>query len=356
VSRASDPALELTGVAKGFGHVQAVQGVDLRVADRELLALVGPSGCGKSTLLSLIAGLQAPDAGQIRIGGQLVAGRGVWVAPERRHVGIVLQEAALFPHLTVAGNIGFGLPAGRTRVTRVAELLDLVELDGLGRRYPHELSGGQQQRVALARALAPQPRLVLFDEPFANLDHNLRLMVRHQTQQVLRATGSTAVFVTHDQAEALALGDRVAVLRAGQVEQVAAPETVFSAPATRFVATFLGEADFLPGLQDDDLVRTELGTCPAVKGPSGAVEVMLRPHEVTAVADADGSAHVVDREFRGGFALYHLTLSTGAQIRTLQPHTIDWPAGTSVQPRLQTGHPVATFPPSPRSSHNGTTI
>jgi iron(III) transport system ATP-binding protein len=341
------PALEIAGLAKRFGEVAAVDGVDLRVAEHELLALVGPSGCGKSTLLGLVAGLQAPDAGTVTIGGRTVAGPGVWVPPERRHVGVVLQDAALFPHLTVAENVGFGVSGRRARADRVAEMLDLVELPGTEDRYPHELSGGQQQRVALARALAPRPRLVLLDEPFANLDHNLRVSVRQQTLRVLRAAEATAVFVTHDQDEALAVGDRVAVLNAGRLEQLAPPETAFSTPETKFVATFLGEASFLPGTQENGYVRTELGSCAAVHGPEGPVEVMLRPHEVTATCDDDGTAVVTNREFRGGFVLYTLALDSGHDVRTLQPHVVDWRPGTLVRPVLQVGHRAATFPVAP---------
>ena len=233
-------ALELRGVCKRYGRTTAVDDVSLQVADGELVALVGPSGCGKSTLLMLAAGLLAPDGGEVSVGGRVVAAPGTWVPPEDRRVGVVFQDAALFPHLRVADNIAFGLPRGRDRAGRVDELLELVDLPGHGRRYPHELSGGQQQRVALARALAPRPSVVLFDEAFGNLDHGLRGSVRDATAAALRDAGAAGVFVTHDQGEALAVGERVCVMREGRFEHVGEPADAFHRPATRFVATLLG--------------------------------------------------------------------------------------------------------------------
>jgi iron(III) transport system ATP-binding protein len=339
------PALEVRGVTRRFGKVVAVDDVSLAVGDGELLALVGPSGCGKSTLLLLMAGLLVPDEGVVEVAGRTVAGPGTWVPPERRGVGVVFQDAALFPHLTVADNIAFGLARGRDRRRRVDELLALVALPGLGQRYPHELSGGQQQRVALARALAPQPAAVLFDEAFGNLDTNLRGAVREQTVDVLRAAGAAGVFVTHDQTEALAVGDRVAVLSAGRLEQVAEPAEAFHRPANRFCATFLGDADFLPGEQRGDTVRTpvgELAAVPARRGPA-PVEVMVRPHEVTFVPDPAGAARVVGREFRGATYLYAVQLPSGACVRSLQPHTVDVATGTAVRLTVEAGHPVRAF-------------
>jgi iron(III) transport system ATP-binding protein len=337
-------AVELRGVRKRFGRTVAVDGVDLRVEQGELLALVGPSGCGKSTLLMLVAGLLEPDAGTLLVGDRLVAGDGAWLPPEQRRVGVVFQDAALFPHLRVEENVAFGVPRGRDRERRVAELLALVDLPGLGRRYPHELSGGQQQRVALARALAPQPEVVLFDEAFANLDSALRTSVREATVVALRETGAAGVFVTHDQTEALAVGDRVAVMQAGRFEHVAEPAEAFHAPATRFSATLLGEADFLPGRQVDGLVDTEVGRLGARPATTGPVDVMLRPHEVAFVSDAAGSASVVAREFRGASYLYTLRLPSGALVRSVQPHTVDVAPGAAVLVRVEAGHPVRSFP------------
>lgn len=339
-------AVEVRGLSRRFGRTVAVDDVTLEVRRGELLALVGPSGCGKSTLLMLMAGLQEPDAGTVHVLDRQVAGGGTWVPPEQRSVGVVFQDAALFPHLRVADNVAFGLPRGRERGHRVEHLLELVDLAGYGSRYPHELSGGQQQRVALARALAPRPGAVLFDEAFGNLDAGLRASVREQTVAVLREEGAAGVFVTHDQSEALAVGDRVAVMNGGRLEHVGVPEHAFHAPASRFVATFLGEADFLAGQQRGAQVHTELGPLPAVVddvSAAGPVDVMLRPHEVTFVADPGGDAHVAGREFRGASYLYTLRLPSGARVRSVQPHTVDCAVGAAVRVEVEAGHPVRSF-------------
>ena len=338
-------AVELTGVRKRFGRTLAVDEVSLTVADGEMVALVGPSGCGKSTLLMLVAGLLEPDGGSISVGERLVAGPRTWVPPEDRRVGVVFQDAALFPHLRVTDNVAFGLPRGADRAARVGELLELVDLPDLGSRYPHELSGGQQQRVALARALAPQPRVVLFDEAFGNLDSGLRTSVREATLRALRGTGAAGVFVTHDQSEALAVGDRVAVMRQGRFEHVAEPTEAFHAPATRFAATLLGEADFLPGRQSGDVVETEAGRLTATAPAEGVVDVMLRPHEVSFTVSPSGAARVDGREFRGASYVYTLRLPSGALVRSVQPHTVDAAVGTAIDVLVHPGHPVRTFAP-----------
>jgi len=336
-------ALELHAVTKRFGRTTAVDDVTLSVADGELIALVGPSGCGKSTLLMLVAGLLEPDEGRVAVAGRVVGGSGTWVPPEDRRVGVVFQDAALFPHLRVSDNVAFGVPRGRDRAARVAELLELVGLPHLGRRYPHELSGGQQQRVALARALAPRPSVVLFDEAFGNLDQALRAGVRDATAAALRESGAAGVFVTHDQSEALAVGERVAVMRDGRFEHVGEPADAFHRPANRFVATLLGEADFLPGRQDGEVVETEVGRLSATPPARGPVEVMLRPHEVVFRPDAAGTARVVRREFRGASYLYTLALASGALVRAVTPHTLDVASGTPVTLQVEAGHPVRSF-------------
>ena len=339
--------LVLDGVVKRFGRVDAVAGVSLRVGAGELLTMVGPSGCGKSSVLRLVAGLERPDEGEIRLAGRPVAGPRTWVPPERRHVGIMFQDHALFPHLTVAGNVAFGLDGAPTarRRARVAEVLELVELGRLAGRYPHELSGGEQQRVALARALAPEPDVLLLDEPFSNLDRSLRLQVRAETVAILRTTGTTAVFVTHDQQEALTVGDRVVVLRGGRIQQVGDPETVFHAPANHFVATFMGDADFLPAHRDGSALHTEIGTVPGdPTGTGDALEVVVRPHEVALRPDAGGSATVVGREFLGAFHLVTVRLPSGRSLRSLQPHTLAFDPGQRVAVDLTIGHPPAVLP------------
>lgn len=337
--------LSLLEVSKRYGPVRAVEGVDLEVRDGEILTLVGPSGCGKSTLLRLVAGLAAPDAGEIRIRDELVSGGGVWAPPERRRIGIVFQDHALFPHLSVAENVGFGLGRRERRGGRVGEVLRMVGMEDHAERYPHELSGGEQQRVALARALAPAPAVILLDEPFSDLDRNLRERVRRETMDVLREAGATAIFVTHDREEALVVGDRVAVMRAGRIEQTGVPSAVFHAPRSRFVATFMGEADFLPARRENGRMRTEAGYAPPPPGTEEGdeTEIMVRPHEVAFDLDRGTKATIVGREFQGAFVLYTLELSSGRRLRSLQSHTRVFRPGTAIGIRLDHGHPPATF-------------
>ncbi len=274
-------SLELREVSKQFKDVGAARRVSFCLRKGQLLALLGPSGCGKTTTLRLIAGFEEPDAGEILIGGRLVAGPGVFVPPERRRVGMVFQEYALFPHLTVADNVRFGLRhyAGETE-KRVREVLELVGLLGLEKRMPHELSGGQQQRVALARALAPEPDLILLDEPFSNLDAGLRVRVRAEVRTILKEAEATAVFVTHDQEEALSLVDQVAVMMDGVVHQVASPREVYYQPATRAVAAFVGDSNFLPGIGHGRWVECELGRLDTQVEVWGPVDVLIRPEHI----------------------------------------------------------------------------
>lgn len=345
----AEAVLVLDGVTKRYGDVAAVRDLALVARDGELLTLVGPSGCGKSTTLRLVAGLERPDDGEISIGGELVAGKRAWRPAERRPVGLVFQDHALFPHLTVAGNVAFGLDrwSADRRRARLADILELVQMSSLAGRYPHELSGGEQQRVALARALAPEPAVVLLDEPFSNLDRNLRAQIRADTVAVLRATGTTCVLVTHDQHEAMAVGDRVVVMHHGRIEQVDVPGAVFHLPANRFVATFMGDADFLPGRRDGADFHTEAGPVAAPAGlPSGQRgEVMLRPHEVSLHPHGGGAGggRVVAAEFQGGFYLYTVELPSGRRLRSLQPHTTTWPVGSTVAVELTPGHVPAVL-------------
>ncbi|HWD10035.1 MAG TPA: ABC transporter ATP-binding protein, partial [Actinomycetota bacterium] len=266
----------ITGLHKSYGSVPVLAGLDLSVEAGLLTAVLGPSGSGKTTLLRVLAGFERADAGQLSIAGECVDGGGRWVAPEKRRVGYVPQEGCLFPHLSVAANIGFGLakgPGRRDRNRRVGELLELIGLDGMGERRPHELSGGQQQRVALARALAPRPRIVLLDEPFASLDTGLRATLRDDVREVLRAEGTTTVLVTHDQDEALSIADVVAVMRHGRIVQAGSPRELYDAPADAEVATFLGMANLVPGIVEESYAATPLGAlcldCPG-RVPAGA--------------------------------------------------------------------------------------
>jgi iron(III) transport system ATP-binding protein len=340
-------SLKLDGLAKRFGDVAAVDGVSLDLATGEHLALIGPSGCGKSTILLMVAGLLAPDGGEIRIGDRRVAGGGDWVEPDRRRVGMVFQDYALFPHLTVTGNIAFGLDrmAKPERRKRVEEVLALVGLEALSGRYPHELSSGQQQRVALARSLAPDPAVVLLDEPFSNLDRTLRESLRLETKAVLRRAGATAVLVTHDHSEALGFGDRVAVMRSGHVLQVGSPEELFDFPEDEFVATFLGSADFLPARRvDGGMVASEIGTFGPVTVPAeGDMAVMVRPHEVTFDTDAAGPARIASREYQGATVLYELTLDSGSHLSCRRSPSPRFEMGARVRARLMEGFPPVLF-------------
>ena len=344
-------AVRLRGVERRFGQVRAVAGVDLEVAQSEMLSLLGPSGCGKTTLLRLIAGFEAPDAGVVEIGGRVMAGRGGSVPPERRNVGVVVQEFALFPHLNVADNVAYGIHRDPDRAVRVAELLDLVGLADQARRMPHELSGGMKQRVALARALAPRPGVILLDEPFSNLDQALRTRLRAEVRGILRAAGATAVFVTHDQDEALTIADRVCVMVAGRIEQCATPELLYAQPATPFVATFVGVSNLLPGDAHLGIALTRLGpvrlVATARTRPEGRCLVAIRPEQIALNETPDGGAsagawRVVDRRFAGTEILLQVAAPDGVTVwaapgpalRRLQP-------GDAVQPSLRDSEAVA---------------
>jgi iron(III) transport system ATP-binding protein len=308
--------VRLEEVGKSYGPVRAVRSVSLELEEGRILTLLGPSGCGKTTTLRLIAGFERPDEGRIEIGGRAVAGPGTFHPPERRRVGMVFQDYALFPHMSVARNVAYGLPGGKKRDGRVLEVLRLAHLDGLEDRMPHELSGGQQQRVALARALAPEPAVILLDEPFSNLDAALRARVRSEIREILAEAGATAIFVTHDQEEALSIADEVAVMLGGRLVQIAAPEELYHRPATREVAAFVGQANFLPGTAERGGVRCELGSIPVPDQRDGEVEVMLRPEALALRADPEGEALVVGREFYGHDQLIELRLGSGKMVQS----------------------------------------
>jgi iron(III) transport system ATP-binding protein len=311
-------AVEVRGLTKSFGSTPVLSGVDLTVPAGDVVAVLGASGCGKTTLLRVLAGFESADAGTVTLDGAVVDGGGRPVPPERRRVAVVPQEQALFPHLSVAANVGFGLPrsqrgSSRRPGARVEEALELVGLAGLGPRRPHELSGGQQQRVAVARALAARPAVVLLDEPFSALDAALRGALRADVRAALHAAGATGVLVTHDQAEALSVADRVAVLRDGRIVQSAAPAELYHRPVDLGVAEFVGEAVVLDGIVEGARVRTPLGALAVPAGATaGATRVMLRPEQVELRPAGDGvPAQVLDTEFYGHDGLVRLRLSDG---------------------------------------------
>jgi iron(III) transport system ATP-binding protein len=337
-------ALRVRGVEKRFDGDQVLSRLDLDVACGELVALLGPSGCGKTTLLRIVAGFERADAGTVEVGGRAVEGPGRHLPPERRRVGIVPQEGALFPHLSVHDNVAFGLPRGERHGPRVDQVLELVGLPGLGRRMPHELSGGQQQRVALARALAPGPSLVLLDEPFSALDAGLRAQVRAEVRASLRAAGASAVLVTHDQQEALSVADVVAVVRDGRVVQSADPWTVYAQPVDLGIATFVGEAVVLRGAAQAGSVSSCLGPLSTASATSGPVSVVIRPEQLEVEPHdlACVEAVVADRVFFGHDALLHLQLPGG---ETAMARTPGFPLpaqGASVKVGVR--GPVVVFP------------
>ncbi len=325
--------LRLRGLSKSYGPVAAVDRLDLEVEAGSICARLGPSGCGKTTTLRLIAGLERPDAGEITIGERVLAGPDAFVAPERRRFGMVFQDYALFPHLDVAGNVGYGL-GRRPDPERVDQVLELVGLGADARRPVHELSGGQQQRVALARALAPTPELVLLDEPFSNLDAGLRERLREEVAEILRRAEVTALFVTHDQAEALSIAETVAVIRDGRAEQVGTPEEIYSRPGSRWVASFLGEIEVVPGEAAAGRVQCELGSLPAEAGMEGAVDVLIRPESVAIGLSGPqnaADAEVVDRHFYGHDQLVELRLPSGRTIRSRRLGFPAWHRGDKVR-------------------------
>ncbi|WP_424533382.1 ABC transporter ATP-binding protein [Sphaerisporangium viridialbum] len=290
-------ALTIRRLTKSFGSVQALAGVDLDVPEHGITAVLGPSGCGKTTLLRLVAGFATPDGGTIAFGDSMVSGPGTAVPPQRRKVGYVPQEGALFPHLSVADNITFGLPRADRRSRRqLDELLDLVELDAAtAKRQPHELSGGQQQRVALARALAPRPSIVLLDEPFSSLDASLRLSTGQAVAQALQSAKATAILVTHDQNEALSLADQVAVMRQGRLVQVGTPDDVYTTPADPAVANFVGAAVLIPAVISGTTARCALGELATRPGTvQGEAQVLIRPEQIEILSEGTGVPAVID--------------------------------------------------------------
>ena len=324
-------ALSVSDVYKSYGETPVLRGVTLSVAPGSLTAILGASGAGKTTMLRVIAGFEAADAGTIELGGLVVDGGRPRrrVPPERRHIGFVPQDGALFPHLTVHGNVAFGLPRAQRHGPFVDELLELVGLSPFAARYPHELSGGQQQRVAIARALAPRPRLVLLDEPFAALDASLRAAVRAEVLGALRAVGTTAVLVTHDQDEALSVADYVAVLRDGVITQEGPPREVYSAPADPWTAGFLGTANILPGtIAAPDGVRTVLGRhelrhAGQLTDAAEEVSVLIRPEQIALhpvhAAGATLTGKVMETRYHGHDALIVVDVAEAGhlQVRAL---------------------------------------
>ena len=334
----------LKDIAKTFGSVTAIPELTLEIKKEEFFSLLGPSGCGKTTILRLIAGLEKPDKGSIVIGERIIAGV-EWVQPEKRRTGLVFQDYALFPHMTTFKNISFGLTgcSKNELKQKVMELLKMVGLSDAAQRYPHELSGGQQQRVALARALAPSPEVMLLDEPFSNLDADLRMELRTETKRILKKSGTTTILVTHDQEEAFSLSDRVGVLNNGRLEQVGTPEEIYHKPATRFVANFVGRADFVNGRIEGESVISDIGVFKCggdIPCDTVDVDLMIRPDDVDFVIDPQGNASIIEAEFLGADIIYKISLSSGKVIQSIKPSARIFSVGSRVRITVDPAHIV----------------
>jgi iron(III) transport system ATP-binding protein len=342
--------LHLEGITKHFSQMTspAVADVTLTLNQGELLALLGPSGCGKTTLLRIVAGFERPESGTVKLGERIVASPDRWVAPEQRDTGMVFQDYALFPHLDVAENVAFGLKKRQSRENsasikeRTTEAIALVGLTGLEKRYPHELSGGQQQRVALARALAPQPSLILLDEPLSNLDVQVRLRLRQEVRSILKEIGTSAIFVTHDQEEALAISDKVGVMHKGYLEQLGTPEELYTEPASRFVAKFVTQANFLPARRQGQFWETEIGCFDALDSWTAKnqiataenaekAELMLRAESISLYPDDTSQVVIQDRQFLGREYQYQLRTPSGRQLQARTTTETMLPIGARVQ-------------------------
>jgi len=337
--------LELRNVSCTYGADRpAITDISFTALEGEIICLLGPSGCGKTTTLRAIAGFEPVSSGEIRLESRLVSSPGHLIPTEQRHIGMVFQEYALFPHLRVQDNVAFGLQhlSAGERATQVRLMLEMVGLTDLAARYPHELSGGQQQRVALARALVQKPVVLLLDEPFSNLDPDMTGKMREDLHDLLRRTKTTAILVTHDHDEAFAMADRIAVLNNGRLEQLDTPEAIYHTPSTPFVADFVGQADFIPGTIENGTVETEIGQFPNQAGyRSGAqVVVMIRPDDIHIVPAAKSFAHIVARQFHGSENLYTIGLPSGRVVHSSEPSTTVHPVGTPVELQVNATHTV----------------
>ena len=342
--------LDIENISKHYGERKIVDGLSFNLLPGSIACLLGPSGCGKTTVLRLIAGFDPVSAGLIRIDGNVVSQGSYMLPPEQRHIGMVFQDYALFPHLSVQDNIGFGLFAltQAARAQRIEEMLDLVHLREAAHAYPHELSGGQQQRVALARALAPRPRLLLLDEPFSNLDVELRERLSLEVREILKHEGMTAIMVTHDQHEAFTIADEIGLMHQGRIQQWDSPYNLYHQPQTRFVADFIGQGVLLPGtVLDGNHIQIELGvlqgSLPAACKPGCLVDVLLRPDDIEHDDASPLQAEVTHKAFRGAHILYTLRLDQGGVALSLVPSHHNHALGEKIGIKLMADHVVA-FP------------
>ena len=344
--------LEVRNLRHTYGEHEVVAGLTFSLARGAIGCLLGPSGGGKTTVLRCVAGFEAVQDGEIRLAGRVVSGSGVMVPPESRRIGMVFQDYALFPHLSVAANIAFGLHAlpHAERAARVRALAELVGLSAALDKYPHEISGGQQQRVALARALAPRPELLLLDEPFSNLDIDLRERLSLEVREIIKASGATAVLVTHDQQEAFAMADEIGILHDGRLQQWDSPYNLYHRPSNRFVADFVGQGVFLPARAlSAGRLEIELGILQGEAQGNGDLEVLLRPDDVVHDDAAPTRAEVLHKAFRGAEILYTLRLESGRKVLALVPSHHNHALGEKIGIRLDVDHVVAFRPESPPS-------
>ncbi|QQK64917.1 ABC transporter ATP-binding protein [Cobetia sp. cqz5-12] len=343
------PLLQIDSLECRYDTTVVTRDINFSLNKGDIACLLGPSGCGKTTLLRAIAGFEPVAVGEIRLEGEVLSSATHLTAPEQRHVGMVFQDYALFPHLSVADNVAFGVRrmSREARNDKVTELLTLVGLAHLGERFPHELSGGQQQRVALARALAPEPRILLLDEPFSNLDVELRRQLSQEVRRILKHLGISAVLVTHDQNEAFAMADQIGVIHGGHLQQWDTPFNLYHEPATRFVANFIGQGYFIPGtLKDNECVSTELGVIRGNRAypyaPDTPVDVLLRPDDlVLAEGDSEATdlkARVLSATFAGTSTLYRLALPSGREVEAAFNSHHDYQPGEQVMLRIQADH------------------
>lgn len=340
--------LKVDNIQCQFDHQPLLQGLDFHVNEGDICCLLGPSGCGKTTALRAIAGFQAITEGQISLNGQLLSKAGYLLEPEQRQIGMVFQDYALFPHLTVSDNIRFGIrkQADSEQQKIVVNLLTLTKLDGLDQRYPHELSGGQQQRVALARALAPNPKLLLLDEPFSNLDVDLRRHLNLEVRDILKHFGISAILVTHDQEEAFAFADHIGLLYQGKLQQWDSGFNLYHEPNNRFVANFIGQGCMLPGLVVDHCsFKTELGLISGDRAyqwqPNTPVEILLRPDDIVLAGESGIPAQITKKVFSGSATLYTLRLPTGSTVESLLPSSHDYSPGQHIRVKADVEHLIA---------------
>lgn len=354
------PILELRSVSCAYDpHRPAIRDISFSAREGEILCLLGPSGCGKTTVLRAIAGFEPVRSGEIFLSGRRVSSSSDTIPTEERHVGMVFQEYALFPHLRVVGNIAFGLGhlSRSDRENRVQEMLRLTGLEGFERRYPHELSGGQQQRVALARALVQNPVVLLLDEPFSNLDPDMAGRMRQELHTLLRRMKTTTILVTHDHDEAFAMADRIAVLNHGVLEQMDSPEIIYHLPSTPFVADFVGQADFITGHVRQGMVHTELGVFPNTLAAEeeAPLVVMIRPDDIHLLPNKSAGPRIVARQFRGSENLYTVRLGSGQIVHSSESSTSVYQEGTAVELRVSATHTVLfradQFPDSAQPPH-----